>query len=111
MAGTNPSTRTWLVQVMPDEVQIRCAYQRIGNRIVRFTVQLEIQHMGTWCPVVRYDNAHGFCHRDTLHADGTQDKTAVFVGDVNTTFTSAIEDLRTHWEAHRVRFLREVTPS
>jgi hypothetical protein len=111
MAGTSPTTRAWLVQIVPDEVQIRCAYQRVGKSIVRFTVQLEIRHLGTWRPVVRYDNAHGFCHRDTVHADGTQDKTTVFVGDVNTTFTHAIEDLRIHWEAHRARFLREAGPS
>jgi hypothetical protein len=57
--------------------------------------------------VIRYDNAHGFCHRDVLHPDGTQDKVQVFVGDVNATFTFAIEDLRAHWEAHRARFLGE----
>jgi hypothetical protein len=58
--------------------------------------------------VVRYDNAHGFCHRDTLHPDGTQDKTPVFVGDVNATFTHAIAELRGDWEAHRARFLGEI---
>jgi hypothetical protein len=75
---------------------------------VRFTVQLEVLHQGKWTPIVRYDNAHGFCHRDTLHPDGSQDKTRVFVGDVNETFTYAIEDLRATWEAHRARYLREV---
>jgi len=74
---------------------------------VRFTVQLEIFYQGGWAPVVRYDNAHGFCHRDTLHRGGSQDKTGVSVGDVNQTFTYAIEELRANWEAHRTRYLGE----
>ena len=77
---------------------------------MRFTVQLEIEHSGDWLPAVRYDNAHGFCHRDDLHADGSQSKAAVYVGDVNTTFTYAIQDLRTNWVAHRSRYLSEMRP-
>jgi hypothetical protein len=71
-------------------------------------VQLEISHGESWQPIVRYDNAHGFCHRDTLHADGSQDKTRVFVGDLNETFTYAVEDLRANWQAYRSRYLGEI---
>ncbi|MBI2901275.1 MAG: hypothetical protein HYY17_13915 [Planctomycetes bacterium] len=42
---------------------------RLG-RIVEFLVQLEVQIAGTWLPVVRYDNAHGFAHRDVLDSRG-----------------------------------------
>jgi hypothetical protein len=87
---------------------IRCSFERLKNRIFRFTVQLEILHGEGWLPVVRYDNAHGFTHRDTLHPDGTQDKTGVFMGDLNETFTFAIEDLRATWEVHRSRYLGEL---
>ena len=75
---------------------------------MQFTVQLEILYQEAWRPVVRYDNAHGICHRDTLNLDGTQDKTGVYVGDVNETFTFAIQDLATNWEAHRTRYLGDV---
>ncbi len=64
-------------------------------------------YLDAWHPAVRYDNAHGFCHRDTLHPDGTQEKTPVASGGANETFTFAIDELRTTWEAHRARFLRE----
>jgi hypothetical protein len=70
---------------------------------------VEIRYHQQWCPVVRYDNAHGYCHRDTLHFDGTQDKTPVYYGDANETFTYAIEDLQTTWQAHRARFLQEIS--
>ncbi len=110
MAGTRPTTRFWFVNVSPNEARIRCSYQRRGKRIVQFTVQLEVRHLDTWQPTVRYDNAHGFCHCDTLHADGTQDKTPVSVGEVNETFSYAIDDFKSSWEAHRKRFLKEIGP-
>jgi hypothetical protein len=56
--------------------------------------------------VVRYDNAYGFCHCDTLHPDGTQDKTLLLVGGANDTATFAIKELRTKWASHRERYLR-----
>ena len=108
MAAPQPIERDWFVEVEPGTARVRCAYQRVGKCIVRFTVQLEIEKFGEWLPVVRYDNAHGFCHRDDIHPDGTQDKTAVYVGDINTTFTYAIQDLRSNWIAHRTRFLGEM---
>ena len=99
--------RTWLVDILPEEVRMRCAYKRRGRRIVQYTVQLEVRHLEAWHPVVRYDNAHGFCHRDVLHPDGSQDKTPVMSGGANETFTFAIDELRANWEAHTTRFLRE----
>ncbi len=108
MAEAQATSRHWFVEVAPGDARIRCAFQRRGKQIEQFTVQLEIHRLGNWHPVVRYDNAHGFCHRDTLHPDGSQEKTAVFVGDLNATFTYAIQDLRATWEAQRDRFLSEV---
>ena len=107
MDGSQPIVRTWFVRLARAEAQIRCSFQRVRNRVVRFAVQLEIWYAGNWVPVVRYDNAHGFCHRDTLHPDGSQEKTGVFVGDVNQTFTYAVEELRANWQAQRARYLGE----
>jgi len=110
MADPQPAARSWFVRVAPGEAQIRCSYLRSGRHVLKFTVQLEIELGGEWTPVVRYDNAHGFCHRDDLRRDGTQTKTPVFVGDPNQTFTHAIEELRTNWQHHRTRYLKETQP-
>lgn len=101
-------SRSWLVDLNPDETRLRCNYKRHAKRIVKFTVQLEIKIDNRWKPVLRYDNAHGFCHRDTIHFDGSQDKIPVFYGNPNETFTRAIEDLQANWEAHRARYLGEI---
>jgi hypothetical protein len=77
--------------------------------VLKFTVQLEAQQEDRWHPVVRYDNAHGFCHRDTMYPDGHQDKTALFVGDIAETFSHAIEDLKTHWQTYLADYLKELS--
>jgi len=107
MTDPDVISRSWLVDVKPDGVRLRCAYRRRRKRIVQFTVQIEVFHADQWMPVVRYDNAHGFCHRDTIHADGTREKVPVYYGDANDTFTRAINDLRGNWRDHYSRFLRE----
>ena len=78
--------------------------------VVSFTVQLELFLEANWVPVVRYDNAHGFCHRDTLHPDGTQDKEPLPGGDTNHVFTSAIAELKANSDLHQTRYLREIKP-
>jgi hypothetical protein len=102
--------RRWIEDLLPGEAQLRCFYRRQGKAIDQFTVQMEVNCNRVWMPVVRYDNAHGFCHRDTLHPDGTQEKTGVSMGNLNETFTFAIEDLQANWPVHRQRYLREVRP-
>ena len=102
--------REWIHELSPQEARVRCRYRRSARRIVEYTVQLEILYQGDWRPVVRFDNAHGFCHRDELHPDGSQVKAPYFAGDANETFTTAIEDIQSHWESHMNRYLREIKP-
>ncbi len=100
--------REWLLRDVAKEVQIRCRFRRRAHQILDYTVQLEIKRNATWEPIARYDNAHGFCHRDTIHPDGTQDKTAIYWGDTNLNFTRAISEFRSNWESERARYLSEV---
>lgn len=108
MADRDLIQREWIHELAPEQARVRCRYKRHARRILAYTVQLEIYNQGIWQPVVRFDNAHGFCHRDDLHPDGSQDKVAVFVGEANETFTQAIDEVQSHWESHRNRFLREI---
>jgi hypothetical protein len=108
MVEPQRTSRQWLIETGSEDVRIRCSYERVGKQIVRFTVQLEIVVDGNWVPVVRYDNAHGFCHRDTLHPDGSQDKTPLFPGDANDTFTTGVEELKASWQVHQARYLGEL---
>jgi hypothetical protein len=110
MVDAGITNRLWLAELEHDVARLRCSYRRHRKRIVQFTVQLEISHAGQWQAIVRYDNAHGFCRRDTIHADGIQVKEPVYYGDVNETFTRAVDELRENWREHWARSLREIRP-
>jgi hypothetical protein len=62
-------------------------------------VQLEYNDSGQWKPVVRFDNSHGFVHRDRYFADGTKEKHYFIAeGDLRIALDSASKDLDEHWE-------------
>lgn len=86
----------------------RTCHERIEGKVVCFTVQYEISVQGQWHPVVRYDTAHGFAHRDLMHPDGRKEKTDMLSEDLNFCLTYAENDLRTNWADYRRRFLKEI---
>jgi len=108
MGGTRIVEREWILGLVLDEVRIRCRYRRRGNQVLDYTVQLEVWHNENWRAIVRYDNTHGFCHCDTIHPDGRQDKLPIYRGDAKSNFTWAIKELRATWQSQRARFLAEI---
>ena len=74
-------------------------------KIVFFRVQYESKVNEIWYPVVRYDTAHGFAHRDLLNHKGDSRKTPLFNQDLNDALTFAENDLKTNWELYKRRFL------
>ena len=76
------------------------------GRILSFVVQLECLIEGKWCPVVRYDTAHGFAHRDILKPDGTTEKQSIPAEDFNAALTYAQRDIKDHWCHYRERYKR-----
>ena len=85
----------------------RHLHVRSGKRIVFFRVQLETLIEGEWLPVVRYDTAHGFAHRDLMGRHGQVEKTPLFNQDMNDALTFAESDLKTNWLSYRSRFWEE----
>jgi hypothetical protein len=110
MAGPRTIRREWMLNLVMDEVRLRCRYRRRGKKLLDYTVQLELFHRDEWRAVFRYDNAHGFSHYDVIHPDGTQDKVAVYRGDANENFTWAIKELRASWQLQKDRYLAEAEP-
>ena len=59
---------------------------------------------GKWVPIVRYDTAHGFAHRDLMHPVRSPEKKEMQVKDFNEGLTFALKDLATNWEKYRGRY-------
>ncbi|MBI3979238.1 MAG: hypothetical protein HY331_13730 [Chloroflexi bacterium] len=83
---------SWLYELSDrDRLRFEVAYDR--ERVYRTSVQLECAIEGEYRPVVRYDNAHEFCHQDRLWPDGRTEKTTIAVPPAELA-TLAQQDLR-----------------
>ena len=78
-----------------------------SGKVVVFCVQYEIYIYGKWYPVVRYDTAHGFAHRDFMDFNGVKSKTPLFTSDYNDALTFAEFDIKSNWEIYKKRFIGE----
>ena len=85
---------------------MRVWHQVDRGKIQVFTVQLEVLCENQWMPVVRYDTAHGFAHRDLYTRSGRQFKTPLGM-DFNQARTFAQRDILMYWQEYRRIFLGE----
>ena len=90
---------------MTDRLRVRA--QRLGPHIVSFVVQYEASLQGAWHPIVRFDTAHGFAHRDLLHPDGRVDKEPLLWETYNVALTLATQELKARWKQYRQRYEEE----
>jgi hypothetical protein len=90
-----------------DRDVLRVRLRVVHGEDVRFTVQYEAVVEGETYPVVRYDNAHGAAHRDTLNlAGGLIAKDWIENKPNAAVVTEAISDIKANWPAYRDKFLR-----
>jgi len=84
---------------------LRIDFELEHGEVLAFVVQLEcFFEDGGWAPVVRYDTAHGFAHRDKLRPKGETDKTEMPVGTYKEGLNYAIDDLKANWQENRRRY-------
>jgi hypothetical protein len=93
---------------LTNDTRLRHIHIHWKNKVINFTVQLEIFVKYKWQPIVRYDNAHGFVHKDVIHADGTQDKIPLFISDFKEALSFSDKDLKANWRLYRKQFLSEI---
>lgn len=75
------------------------------GKISGFVVQYEILLENKWMPVVRYDTAHGYAHKDLINPDGSKEKIFMGVVDLNEALTLADRDINENWERYKDRYL------
>ena len=95
----------FVIQLGPGD-RIREYHARSRGKIISFTVQFETLWKGEWLPVVRYDTAHGFAHRDLYDIQGRVTKIPLFILNYNQALTFAELDLKANWQVYRGRFTK-----
>ena len=79
-----------------------------GAKVTGFVVQYEIFIEDEWMPVVRYDTAHGYAHKDLMNPDGSKEKIFMGTSDLNEALTVADMDIIENWERYKERYLRRL---
>lgn len=88
--------------------RLRVYAQKGKGEILEFVVQYEALILGDWKPVVRYDTAHGFAHKDVIRANGEVIKHPLFFETYNLAFTFATLDLKANWRQYRDSLEKEM---
>ena len=79
------------------------------GKVVAFAVQLEIWFEKQWQPILRYDAAHGFAHRD-LYETRTRKRKEDLRLELAEALTLADRDIDRNWRAYRDAFLGRNEP-
>ena len=96
----------YIVYLTFDEAErIRVFARKEKKDILEFVVQYESLLDQVWKPIIRYDTAHGFAHKDIIKADGTQIKQPLFFDNYNLAFTFAAIDIKSNWKKYRRNFI------
>ena len=83
-----------------DRLRIAFATER-GAVTQIVIVQYEAEIGGQWRPLVRYDMAHGYLHRDVIGPEGTAEKLKTPYTNLGEALQQALEELHRQWGAHR----------
>jgi len=84
---------------------LRIRFELDRGQVLSFVAQLECLFEDSgWLPVIRYDTAHGFAHRDTMRPSQETEKTEVPVRNYKEGLNYAIDDIKANWQAYRWRY-------
>jgi hypothetical protein len=98
------ATETSFESMLDEDIAIRMRFLWDVGQIVEFVVQLELFVDNHWYPVVRYDTAHGFAHRDILRPTGSQEKQPLGITDYQEAMMYADVDIRMRYVEYCNRF-------
>jgi|LGVD01.1.fsa_nt_gb hypothetical protein len=94
------------IYLLSDTDRKRHVHTRIDKTITDFVVQYETLINDKWCPVIRYDTAHGYAHKDLIHPNGSKEKVILGIYSYNEALTLADMDINQNWEIYKLRYLR-----
>lgn len=93
------------IHALDGKNRLRVNFEIEFGRVLSFVAQLECYFEDNgWLPIVRYDTAHGFVHRDRMHPRKETEKTATPVRSNEDGLTYGVDDLKANWQTYRRRY-------
>ena len=78
------------------------------GKVVDIMVQYETSIKNKWTPVIRYDCAHGFFHRDVLSPQGDKEKQTIAIENLDHALQYAEQDIKDRWKFYKQRFTKKI---
>ena len=88
--------------------RIRLQFKKEKGQILDLVIQYETIINKKWLPIVRYDCAHGFFHRDILYPYGDTEKKVIDIPNLKYEFLFAKQDLEDKWEWYKEQYLKKM---
>lgn len=76
--------------------------------LIDVVFQYEALIQDRWVPIVRYDCAHGFFHRDILMPNGDKEKQEIAIDNLKSASNYAEQDLKDRWEWYKERYIKKL---
>ena len=87
---------------------LRIRFHKDKGNVLDVVVQYESFINNKWVPIVRYDCAHGFFHRDVLYPDGKKEKQLINITNLEDALSYAEQDIKDRVEFYRERHLKKL---
>lgn len=88
--------------------RMRVKFMKEKGFIVDLVIQFEAFINHKWHPIVRYDCAHGFFHRDLMMPNGDKEKKAIEMPELNTAFAFARQDIEDKWKWYKEKYIKKL---
>lgn len=89
-----------------DRLRVRLKIDK--GELIDVVYQYEALIEDNWTPIVRYDCAHGFFHRDILKPNGDKEKQEIVIDNLKSASKYAEQDLKDRWEWYKERYIKKM---
>ena len=86
--------------------RVRLKIKTEKGNVIDIVVQYETKIQEQWNPIVRYDCAHGFFHRDIIFPSGEKEKKAIEMADLETALSYAEQEIKDRWQFYKERYCK-----
>ena len=88
--------------------RLRVKLKTEQGELIDVLYQFESFINNEWKPIVRYDCAHGYFHRDVIYPNGTKEKQEIVIDNLRHASEYAEQDLKDRWEWYKERYLKKL---
>lgn len=98
------------IRPLSNEDRIRENFSVDKGKVERIVVQYESYIHDKWIPIIRFDTAHDFFHKDIINPDFTKNKIEITSFNLNDALTFAELDLKNNWQRYKAQYLEKMKP-